>query len=205
MVAAARAVAAICVHVAGWGAVGGYIAQVLLVTSLFAALLSFPNVLARYFFVLGASGALPATFGSSHQRHGSPHVGSLVQTVSALVLLLVFVVAGMGPVTQVFSWMAGAATLGVLTLMALTCLAVLVYFRRSQVDHRLWHTVAAPALGLAGLLTFLGLTITNFPTLIGGSAGLATAIGAVLVVFFAVGAAWSARRSALPSVISELT
>lgn len=184
------------------GAVGGDVAQILLVTSLFAAILSFHNVLARYFFALGGSGALPAACGRSHPRHGSPHVGSFVQSGSALVLVALFALVGLDPVTQVFAWMAGTATLGVLALMALTCLAVLVYFRRSRVDTRPWQTVGAPALGFAGLLVFLYLTISNFPTLIGGSAGLAVAIGAVLVVFFVAGAVWSrARRTAaVPTV-----
>ncbi|MCX6462943.1 MAG: APC family permease [Pseudonocardiales bacterium] len=183
------------------GVVGGDIAQVLLVTSLFAALLSFHNVLARYLFVLGGSGALPAACGRSHARHGSPHVGSLAQSGSALVLVAAFALAGMDPVTQVFAWMAGTATLGVLALMALTCLAVVVFFRRTRVDQRPWQTAVAPALGLAGLLVFLFLTISNFPTLIGGSPGLATAIGSVLVVFFAAGALWARRTpSASPTL-----
>lgn len=175
------------------GPVGGDVAQVLLVTSLFAALLSFHNVLARYLFALGNAGTMPAVFGRSHPRHASPHAASLAQSGTALLLIVVFAVTGMDPVTQVFAWMAGTATLGVLTLMALTCLAVLVFFARSRADRRLWHTRLAPALGLAGLLTCLALTVANFPTLIGGSPALATAIGAVLVVAFAGGALWSRR------------
>lgn len=184
------------------GTAGGDVAQILLVTSLFAAILSFHNVLARYFFALGGSGALPAAWGRSHPRHGSPHVGSFVQSGSALVLVALFALVGLDPVTQVFAWMAGTATLGVLALMALTCLAVLVYFRRTRVDTRPWQTAGAPALGFVGLLIFLYLTISNFPTLIGGSAGLAVAIGSVLVVFFVAGAVWSrARRTvAVPAV-----
>ncbi len=176
------------------GTVGGDIAQVLLVTSLFAAILSFHNVLARYLFALGGSGALPAPCGRSHVRHGSPHVASLSQSGSALVLVAVFALAGMDPVTQVFAWMAGTATLGVLALMAMTCLAVVMFFRRTRVDPRPWQTLIAPALGLAGLLVCLWLTISNFSTLIGGSGGLAAAIGGVLVVFFAAGVAWSMAR-----------
>lgn len=175
------------------GPVGGDVAQVLLVTSLFAAILSFHNVLARYFFALGGSGALPAACGRSHATHGSPHVASLTQSGSALLFVAVFAIAGMDPVTQVFAWMAGTATLGVLALMALTCLAVIVFFRRTQVDPRPWPTLVAPVLGLIGLLGCLWLTVSNFSTLIGGSTGLAVAIGAVLVVFFVAGAAWSAR------------
>jgi amino acid transporter len=180
------------------GTVGGEIANVLLMTSMFAAILSFHNVLARYFFALGNSGALPAACGRSHPRHTSPHVASLTQSGTALVFVAVFALAGMDPVTQVFAWMAGTATLGVLVLMALTCAAVIVFFRRTRVDVRPWHTVVAPALGLAGLLACLWLTISNFPTLIGGSPALATAIGAVLVAAFVIGAVWSRRPVPVP-------
>lgn len=180
------------------GPVGGDIALVLLMTSMFAAILSFHNVLARYYFALGNSGALPAACGRSHPRHGSPHVASLTQSISALVFVAVFALAGMDPVTQVFAWMAGTATLGVLALMALTCAAVIAFFRRTNVDVRPWHTTIAPALGLAGLLLCLWLTISNFPTLIGGSPALATTIGAVLVAAFVLGAAWSRRPAAAP-------
>ncbi|WP_051791497.1 APC family permease [Amycolatopsis jejuensis] len=176
------------------GEAGGDVVQILLVTSLFAALLSFHNVIARYTFSLGNAGALPASCGRSHVRHGSPHVASVVQSASAVVLLVLFALAGMDPVTQVFAWMAGTATLGVLVLMALTCLAVLVFFRRSTVDRRWWHTVIAPVLGLAGLLGALGLTVANFPTLIGGSDRLAAAIGLVLVAVFALGTGLSLTR-----------
>jgi len=184
------------------GTVGGDIANVLLMTSLFAALLSFHNVLARYFFALGNSGALPATCGRSHPRHASPHVASLTQTLSAAAFVLVFALAGMDPVTQVFAWMAGTATLGVLALMALTCAAVIVFFRRTGLDRRPWHTVVAPGLGLIGLLVCLWLTVSNFPTLIGGSPALATAIGAVLVLAFLLGAAWSRVRPTEPTPVA---
>ncbi|WP_422785629.1 APC family permease [Pseudonocardia spirodelae] len=169
------------------GPVGGDLAQILLVTSLFAALLSFHNVLARYLFALGNAGTMPAALGRSHARHASPHAASLAQSCTALALIVVFAVTGMDPVTQVFAWMAGTATLGVLALMALTCAAVLVFFRRTRADTRIWHTVAAPVLGLAGLIACLGLTVANFPTLIGGSAALAGVIGGVLVVAFVAG------------------
>ncbi|MFF5992752.1 APC family permease [Prauserella flavalba] len=173
------------------GTAGADVAQVLLVTSLFAALLAFHNVIARYAFSLGNTSALPSVCGRSHARHGSPHVASLAQSGSAVLLVVLFAALGMDPVTQVFAWMAGTATLGVLALMTLTCLAVVVFFRRSRVDQRTWHTLVAPALGLAGLGTCLALTIDNFPTLIGGSGGLAAVIGAVLAGSFVFGIALS--------------
>lgn len=169
------------------GSVGTEVVQVLLLTSLFAALLAFHNVLARYLFSLGNAGALPSACGRGHVRHRSPHVASLTQSVTAAVLIGAFAVTGLDPVTQVFAWMAGTATLGVLALMAMTCLAVLAFFRVPRGDTRLWHTRLAPALGLAGLGTCLGLTVANFPVLIGGSAVLAVAIGAVLAGAFGIG------------------
>ncbi|MGH3439057.1 MAG: APC family permease [Sciscionella sp.] len=183
------------------GSTGGDVVQVLLISSIFAAILSFHNVVTRYAFSLGNGGGLPAGFGRSHHRHGSPHVASLAQTASAVALLVIFVVARLDPVTQVFSWMAGTATLGVLVLMSLACLAVIVFFRRTRVDTRRWHTVLAPGLGLAGLLTCLALTVANFPLLIGGSRGLALGIEAVLVAFFALGGAVAllARRGRTPA------
>jgi amino acid transporter len=184
------------------GPVGGDITQVLLMTSLFAAALSFHNVLARYYFALGRSGAVHRACGTSHPKHRSPHVASATQTVVAAAFIVVFALAGMDPVAQVFAWMAGTATLGVLGLMTLTSAAVLAFFRRSGTDSRVWHTLVAPVLGMVGLLACLVLTVSNFPTLIGGSAGLAAAIGAVLVLAFVVGVVWSLRR---PSVLSEST
>jgi hypothetical protein len=53
------------------------LAQLFLVTSLFAALLSFHNAVTRYFFFLGREGVLPARPSRTLAVHGSPHIGSL--------------------------------------------------------------------------------------------------------------------------------
>jgi amino acid transporter len=187
------------------GPIGGHVVTILLVTSLFAAILAFHNVAARYWFALGQNRAFPAACGSTHERHGSPHIASLAQSGLALVFVVIFAVAGLDPVAQVFAWMAGTATLGVLVLMVMTCLAVLVFFARSGADRRMWHTRIAPTLGLLGLLVCLVLTIGNFPTLIGGSTGLALGIGAVLVVVTLVGVVVGARGTAAPDGPADLT
>lgn len=174
------------------GGVGGTLTAVLLVTSLFAALLSFHNVLARYGFSLGASGALPARFAGSHDRHGSPHRASLAQTASAAVVLAVFVLAGLDPVAEVFTWMSGAAVLGVLALMTLTCTAVIVFFRRNRIDARRWHTLLAPSLGLVGLAALMWLVLANFVLLTGGSTLVAGILLTVLAAAFAAGIAMAA-------------
>jgi len=53
-------------------------------------------------------------------------------------------------------------------------------------------------LGFAGLAVCLTLTIANFPTLIGGSTGLAAAIGAVLAVIALAGVVVALVRPGSP-------
>jgi amino acid transporter len=169
------------------GTAAADLVQIFLITSLFAALLSFHNVLARYIFSLGNSNALPAVAGRSHAKHGSPHIASFAQTVSALVLVAASVIAGLDPITQVFAWFGGVSAVGIIALMALTSAAVVVYFRRSRADARLWNTLIAPAIGLIGLTAMLYMTVINLPLLVGGSTTLAFIIGVVLLGTFAGG------------------
>ncbi|WTW93974.1 APC family permease [Streptomycetaceae bacterium NBC_01309] len=173
--------------------------QVLFVTSIFAALLAFHNVLARYMFALGGDRALPAACGRRHGRHRSPYVASLVQSATAAVLLAACVAADLDPVAEVFTWLGGVATLGVMVLMVLTCAAVISFFRRDRVDTRLWHTLVAPLLGLVGLLVLLVPVVRNFPTLVGGSETRATVIEIVLAASFVLGVALSRVRRTTPS------
>jgi amino acid transporter len=70
------------------------IAGLLLVSSLFAALSAFHNYIARYSYVAGREGLLPAAFGRTHDAHQSPHIGSVVQTIGALIVLAIFAASG---------------------------------------------------------------------------------------------------------------
>ncbi|MCZ9343418.1 amino acid transporter, partial [Streptomyces sp. TRM76130] len=102
--------------------------------------------------------------------------------------------AGSDPVLQLFTWMGGLATLGVLVLMILVGAAVVVFFVRTGVDHRRWQTRLAPALGTAGLAAMLWLVLENFTVLIGGSVRLALLFEAIVVLAFALGALSAVRR-----------
>jgi amino acid transporter len=173
---------------------------VLLLTSLFAALLAFHNAISRYLFALGRQGVVPGALGRTHARHGSPHVGSLVQTASALLVVAVFAAAGSDPVLQLFTWMSGLATVSILLLMILTSVAVFAFFARSKVDQRAWHTRIAPVLGTLGLLGITALVLTNFTTLIGGDSALATVLLVVIAASFVAGVAVAlAQRSRRPA------
>jgi amino acid transporter len=169
------------------GPVAGVAVQVLLITSLLACVISFHNVVARYFHALGSAGALPVSLGRRHGAHGSPHIASVSQTVLIVLILAAMILLGLDPVLEIFTWLSGSTTLGALVLMALTCIAVIVYFRRTRVDRRAWQTFIAPSLGMIGLAVILAVVIANLPTLVGGSVAVALVIGAVIVVCLVAG------------------
>jgi amino acid transporter len=174
---------------ASLGRIGRDIVNVLLLTSLFACVLSFHNVIARYQFVLAGKGLLPSRLGAVHPKHNSPAFSSVVQTMTAAVIVLVLAVFGVDPLVGVFGSMAGVATVGMVLLMLTTSIAVLVYFirHREQADGRLWQTKIAPAIACLGLLASLWLVLSNFTLVTGGSAALSTVLAAVPFVGLVIG------------------
>ncbi|MFF2299306.1 APC family permease [Arthrobacter sp. NPDC058127] len=177
------------------GPIAKDILQWVLIGSVFACVLSFHNVIARYLFALGQSGALPRALGKGHATHNSPHIGSMVQTGSAVLLIVLFASFGLDPVAQVFTWLVGIATVGILALMLLTCLAVLVFFAKIR-DPRLWKTKVAPGLGFLGLLMALWITVANLPLLVGDLA-LGIIVGLLILASFASGWVVAAIRPSI--------
>ncbi|MGB3485346.1 MAG: APC family permease [Mycobacterium sp.] len=180
------------------GTLGRDIVNVLLLTSLFACVLSFHNVIARYQFVLARKGMLPQRLAAVHGRHQSPAFSSLVQTATATVIVAILAVLGIDPLVGVFGSMAGVATVGMVTLMLTTSIAVLVFFVRNhgEVSGKPWQTRIAPALAVLGLLCSLWLVLSNFTLVTGGSLGLSVVLAAIPFVGLVVGAlAWKPSTS----------
>lgn len=196
------------------GAAGEIVTNVLLITSMFACVLSFHNVLTRYQHSMAAAGVLPERLSGVHHHHLSPHVSSLVQTGTSVVLIAVFALFQLDPVLQVFTWFAGVATLAIAILMALTSVAVIVYFARTRTDRRLWNTILAPALGFVGLVLSAALIVAYFPIMVGDvDADGAPAFGGVswfllaLVLVFPAAGYVQARwiRARRPLAYAKLT
>jgi amino acid transporter len=161
------------------GRIASDAATVLIVTSWFACVLSMHNVLTRYSFSLGADGVLPRRLGNAHPRHGSPNVASIVVTALVLACGLTFVLAGADPVLM-YGQLAGASGFAIVLLLAITSLAVLMYFRRrGPVNASVWRTTVAPAVSTTGLGVVLYLALVNFPLMIGGSTSQAVLMQAV--------------------------
>ena len=104
----------------------------LLITSLFACVLSFHNTLNRYFFALGREGLAPKALGKVHPAHGSPYVAGALQSAIAAIVLALFILAGADPYTVVFSWMSALAVIGILAVQALVSVAIILFFRRTH-------------------------------------------------------------------------
>lgn len=180
------------------GAAGLHIVQVLFVTSLFACILSFHNIVARYVFTLSNRKVFPGQLGEAHASHGSPHIASGVDAIVVAIAILVAILFQLDPVTQFYTWLAGISTVGVTILLIATTVAVLAFFTRQKRSGHLelstWRAFIAPGLGLLGLAISFVLILQNLPGLVGDSTPIAIGVVALLVAFFALGAGIAARR-----------
>ncbi len=170
--------------------IGSFLTQVmgvLFMTSIFAAVLAFHNAVARYKFVAGREGILPDAVGFTHARHQSPHIGSVAQTIIAVVVVGLFVVQGLDPVLNLFVWMTQVGTLGILGLMALTSFAVIAYFMKDGMGESALSTKILPALtGLVMAYLFV-IIFRDFGALTGAEGPLSIAIPALVPLFGAIG------------------
>lgn len=162
--------------------------QVLVLTSVFAVLLSFHNALCRYFFALARANFLPVFLSKIHRRHGSPHAASVTLTIICATVLAAFMFATVDPVQVIYMWMVALGTLGVLVLQTLGAAGVIGFFARSA-QHPLWQGFVAPFLGGIGLLVVVVIAVTNFGALSGSTEGLSTRLPWLVLIAAVVGIA----------------
>ncbi len=188
-----------------YGPVVGSVAVVLLVTSVFAAMLSLHHTVARYVFVLSREQVLPswARRIGSGGRAGAPVGGSLAQSVIGLAVITVAAVSGVDPVGVLFTRASAIAAVAIMMLMVATCLAVLRFYRTGGGGHEsVWTRVVAPAAGAIAVGVVLTATLGSLVR----SAGtplwplLATVVGAVGVGWIWAGVISRHRPQAMPRV-----
>ena len=181
--------------------------HVLFVTGMFAALLSFHNVVARYAFAMGRESLLPAVFGRTTGTSGAPGTGSLLQSVVSAVAVIAFAVADdkptgdpTAPVLHLFTWFGSVGALGVTLLMVGASASVIVFFaRRGSASAQAWRLVTSAVAGLA-LLVIVGYTVKDFDVLVGSGPDsvlawlLPSIIGMALVVGLVHGLLMRSRR-----------
>lgn len=163
--------------------------SILLISSVFAALLAFHNAAARYFYVLGREGLLPAGLGRTHSTHQSPHIGSLLQTLLGVVVLAIFIATETDPVLGLFAWLTNLATLSVIALMAIVSFAVIAFFRRQpQLEGNALKTTGAPLVAGVLLAIIAYQVVTHFEALTGASPALAIGLPILVPIAGVLGA-----------------
>jgi amino acid transporter len=193
-----------------YGSLLSTVAQLMLLTSILAAMISFHNSVARYVFGMARERVLPAALGRIRPgaRGGAPIGGSLLQSVIALLVVAAFVIAGADPLTGLFTWVSTLAAIGVMVLMALSSLAVIAYFRRGAGDgESAWQRVWAPALGASTITVILVATVANLSKLLKAEAGspLPWVLPGLVLVAAAAGLIWArVLKSSRPDVYQNI-
>jgi amino acid transporter len=157
-----------------FGAAVATVANALLVTSVFACMLSIHNCVARYIFAMSREHVLPSRLVRTGKGSAAPVAGSLIQSVVAAVTVLGFVLLRRDPLTELFTWLTYVSAVGVLVLMAAVSVAVVGFFRRRPgLAGSRWQRLVAPVLASIALVLIVLVTVSNADSVLGAEAGSA--------------------------------
>ena len=176
----------------GLGGAGlSQVAQLLFLTSLFAAALAFHNVVWRYIFALGREHVLPAALGRTGAGN-IPRAASLTQSASGLAVIVFCAATGQDPMVRLFFGLGTLGGFGIIVLLALTSVAVIVFFARDGRGENTWQRLIAPALAAVALAGIVVLAVRNYAVLLGvaRSDPAAWAFPASYAAVAAIGLGW---------------
>ena len=142
----------------------------IVLTSLFAATLAFQNSAARYLFSMGRAGVLPKKLDHTNKQQ-SPVVATTVVSILGLAIIIIAIIANWDPFLNVFYWFSAVSVIAIVLTEILVSVAVIVYFRRTKEDTRIWNTMIAPVLAIIGLALGEFMLISRFNLLAGVSQG----------------------------------
>lgn len=194
-------------------AVAADIANVLFLTSLFAALIAFHNTVARYAMSMGREAVIPRYLGKQNAKL-APVAGSLTQSALAVTLIIVFAIFGRGhelgplfPVLTMFTWLTNAGAFGLVFLLVITSAAIIGYFHQHPADHGVWVRLIAPGIAAAGLIYIFVSILLNFDVMI-GSDGVTPLVVVMPALILASGVIGWARgeylRRSRPAVFDNI-
>ncbi|WP_344481429.1 APC family permease [Nonomuraea monospora] len=181
--------------------------RVLFATSVLAAMISFHNTSARYFFALGRERVLPALFARTRARTGAPQAGSIAQSLLGLATILLYAALGLDPLVQLFFYGGAFGGLGVLLLIFVTSVAVIAFFARQPSGETLGRRVLAPVPAAIALAVMVWLALDNFWALLGVPQGdtLAWVLPAVYGAAAVLGVVWAfVLRAGRPAVYAAV-
>lgn len=145
--------------------------SVLVVTSMFAGLLSFQNAGARYLFALSRDGVLPQVLARTDAKRGTPAPAIVLFGGAVAAVLGAFALGGLDPLLQLATSMAGLGTVGLIALLTVASVSIAVFFTRRG-DRRptvtvvpLLAAVLLAACTVAGLMNYDALTGSTSPVI----------------------------------------
>ncbi|MFZ1481051.1 MAG: hypothetical protein WAT25_09810 [Paracoccaceae bacterium] len=112
-------------------------------------------------------------------------IGSVVQSIGALIVLAIFAGLGLDPILNMFTGISQIGTLGVIGMMCITSLSVIMFFRKTGIAASPVSTVVMPVIAgviMAGLFVFI---FADFGDLTGTTGG---ALGWILPSLIPLGA-----------------
>jgi amino acid transporter len=145
-------------------------AQLLFLTSLFAAALAFHNCVWRYIYALGREGVLPAALGRTGPN-SIPKAASITQSLTGLIAIAVYAAGGWPPMTDLFFWLGTTGGFGIMVLLAMTAVAIIAFFARDPRGEAAWPRLIAPALAAVLLAGIVVLAVLHYGTLLGVAPG----------------------------------
>jgi amino acid transporter len=131
------------------------VTSMLLITSLLAALISFNNASVRYWFALGRDGIISGKLAKIHPKQKSAYVAVWLQTAATTAAIVFFASLRADPMRVVAPCLGVPAAVGIVSVQALTSLAVLVFFARRRRGMPVWRCYVAPLASIAALVYFL--------------------------------------------------
>ncbi|MQM27626.1 APC family permease [Glycomyces albidus] len=183
------------------------IGQVLLLTSVTAAALSFHNTTARYLFALGREQVVFSWLGRTSVRTCAPVAASVTQTAVGGAVLVLWAVLGLDPLVHLFFYLGTASGIGLIALILTCAIAVLTYFARDRRDESVWAAVIAPVLAVLVMGGVMYLSVIHFHTLLGVEEGslLPTLVPILFGALALLGAGWGLfLKKARPEVYAGI-
>lgn len=176
------------------GAAWSVVLLLLVFTSSLAGVSAFHNAASRYMFALGRERFLPRRLSAVHVKHESPYVAGVAAFVIMALVIAGFAIAGLDPLTNLASSTTGVGAIGVVSLLAVTSLAVLVFFWRR--GRRGWAHTVAPAAGTLLLGSATALALINYNAITGSSLALINSLPVLhlVLIIVAIGVAIRAKK-----------
>ena len=158
------------------GGTAADITNMLMITSLLAALISFHNASARYLFALGREGVLWSRFAKLHPVQQTPHVAGIAQILVGVAVIVLAAIYKADAMLVVVPLSSVPAAVGIVAVQALTALAVIGFFARNSHGVSIWRRLIAPTISGVGLVLCVYEITSNVSLLTGTNSWFSEAL-----------------------------